>query len=104
MTSREPTSAAHRERLYAAPAPPKAEPAPAPTQLPKPQPPRRRAKPRVRVEGTARDRALTKALTTTEALSAEERRIVAGYRLSKGGPEAEAERKRIEQHIRKEKK
>ena len=46
-------------------------------------------------------RAVTKMTTTTEALTAEERQIISGYRLSVGGAAAEAERRRIEQEVRR---
>lgn len=48
-----------------------------------------------------RDRVVSKLLATTEALTAEERKIVSGYRLSTGGPAAEAERRQIEEQVRK---
>ena len=46
-------------------------------------------------------RAVAKLLSTTEALSAEERKIVRGYRLSQGGPVADAERRKIDREVRR---
>lgn len=94
--SREPSSPLHRSWQYHE----KAEPPPPPPTQPKAGPPKR--VPRVRVENAGRDEAIEKLLTTTEKLTVEERRIVQGFRLSKGGPKADAERRRIEQRIREE--
>lgn len=71
-------------------------PAPEPTR-PKPGPPKRI--PRVRVENPGKDKALTKLATTTEALTADERRILRGYRLSTGGDAERLERMRIDLDI-----
>lgn len=64
---------------------------------PKPGPPKRI--PRVRVENPGKDKALTKLATTTEALTADERRILRGYRLSVGGDTSRLERMRVELDI-----
>lgn len=87
---------------------------PAPQVEPEPKPKRLRivvepAKPRSSRLPTAQhrdergnyQRAVTKLTTTTEALTAEERQIISGYRLSMGGAAAEAERRRIEQEVRR---
>lgn len=83
-----------------------APPAPPPKRDPlrKPQPPSRRRPPRVRVEGAGKDQALAKLLTTTEQLTPYERQIVQGYRLAKGGPEADEVRREIEIEIQEEKR
>ena len=95
--SREPSSPMHRGwRSFEAPEP-------KPDLLRKPQPPIRRRPPRVRVENPGKDKAINKLLTTTEALTAEERVILRGYRLSTGGDAARLERMRIELDILKEK-
>jgi hypothetical protein len=87
--SREPSSAMHRGwRAF--------EQEPEPSQ-PKPGPPKRI--PRIRVENPGEDKAINKLLTTTEKLSAEERKIVRGYRLSTGGDAARLERMRIDLDI-----
>lgn len=65
-------------------------------EKPKPKPPA----PTRGYHARAYERAVTKQLTTTEALSAEERQIISGYRLSVGGEAAEAERRRIEREVR----
>jgi len=46
-----------------------------------------------------REEVVSKWTTTTEALTAEERQIISGYRLSVGGEAADAERRRIEKEV-----
>ncbi len=104
--------AAERERAAARNAPPPEPPQlvtigglppPAyrpPVAAPAPKPRPRRARP-------MRERAVSKLLPTPEraliqrGLSAEERKIIRGYRLSIGGPAAEAERRQIEREVRR---
>ncbi|UMG94156.1 hypothetical protein [Nocardioides sp. TF02-7] len=74
-------------------------PPPKPDPLRKPQPPNRRRR-RVPTD-KQRERAFTKLTTTTEALTAEERQIIRGYRLSIGGEAAEAARREIEREVRR---
>ncbi|GAA4817122.1 hypothetical protein ACFQ0K_08635 [Nocardioides caeni] len=108
--SREPTSPAHRYREAlgrsgALDPLPQPEAPPARDPLRKPQPPNRRRKPKsptpTRGYHTQREQALTKLTTTTEALTAEERQIIRGYRLSIGGEAAEAARREIEREVRR---
>lgn len=49
----------------------------------------------------SREEVVAKLTTTTEALTAEERAVVRGLRLSRGGPEAEATRQEIEEEVRR---
>jgi hypothetical protein len=93
--SREPSSPMHRQWKYHEKVSPPPEP-----ENPKSSPPKRI--PRVRVENAGQDKAIQKLLTTTEQLTAEERRIVRGYRLSSGGDAERIERARIELDILKE--
>lgn len=91
--SREPSSPMHRGwRSFDQP------PEPEPT---KPAPGKGRNI-RIRVENSGRDKAINKLLTTTEALSAEERKIIRGYRLSVGGETTRKERMRLGLDIMKE--
>lgn len=86
-------------------------PAPEPTQPPRRAQRKRKfrvvvepAKPKPKPAKPTRgyyERAVSKWTTTTEALTAEERQIISGYRLSVGGDAAEAERRRIEQEVRR---
>lgn len=95
--SREPSSPVHRYREALARAG-NAEPEPAPP--PKPKPGKRKFRVTVEPSKRRREQTLAKLTTTTEALTAEERLIVRGYRLSIGGPAAEAERRNIEREAR----
>lgn len=101
--SREPSSGELRYWFTGGEPPPKPSPPPKANPLAKPQPPpSRRRVPRVRVEGvSAAERAVLKLATTTTALTAEERRIIRGYRLSVGGAAAEAAKREIEIEIEK---
>ena len=107
--SREPQSAAHRyKQVGGDPIPPAPAPAPVTTtqrarkfrivvEPEKPKPRSRHAD-----EMGNFQRAVTKLTTTTEALTAQERQIVRGYRLSTGGPAAERERQQIEVEIQED--
>lgn len=95
MTS-EPQSAAHREQYLSG------------SGRSGVLPPRRRRRRRiitaVVVEGagkpTPEQTVTKKAVTTTERLTSEERQVLAGLRLSKGGATAEKERRRIDRVLR----
>lgn len=111
--SHEPSSAAHRwGQTHGGHAGYFPEEKPAPPAEP-PRGPQRKRKFRVVVEPATPkppvpqptrgyyERAVRKQMTTTEALTAEERQIISGYRLSVGGDAAEAERRRIEKEVRR---
>ena len=119
--SRRPTSASNIVRFNggdAVPPPPPEKPKALPpkkvprvrVEMPKPkqqtQPGRAESEARQRraaaTRESARQKALTKLQTTTEALTPEERKIVRGFRLSGGAGFAaeQAERRRMEKEIR----
>lgn len=95
--SREPSSPMHRGwSAYDEPEPP--------PKKPRIRPGKRNFKVRVEPSKKQKQRALTKLTNTTEALTAEERKIVRGYRLSVGGSTAEAERRLLEGEIARTRK
>lgn len=75
------------------------EPAKAKPPEPKP-PPQPTRRPQSARRSPKRDRALTKWVTTTQQLTADERKMVAGLRLASGGPLAEETRRQIEREVR----